>query len=460
MDPSAADPAPAERLAAARELGLATAKLVAASALGNARLLEEILAERPQLARQTVSATAVLADLEGLQRWVAANADFGRSKGGVCDTEALGYVCLGRLGGNEAARVACAEFLLRQGANANATWFDDDWPDGRLPILYAAVGRNNYPALARCLLAGGANPNDGESVYHAAESGHLECLEVLLAGGADLSARDPHWNNTPLYFVAGWSPTVAQGPRARTGLVWLLEHGADPNVTASASEEVPLFQILRNGWDAGLVECFLRHGARAEARRKDGRSLFTEAVRQGRADLAALLLAHGAPDDAAPSDQFLGALSAGREEARGLLAEHPDWRTERAGEIAQVFFEAAKRGETRSIALAAELGLDVDHPLPQGERPIHGAALHGRVEVLRQLMELGADLSARDRTFHAPPLGWCVWGSGNARAEGADYAAVAELLLRAGAAQPPEAGKFGSAEVRAVFAKFRSAEGV
>ena len=66
----------------AKQIGLATARLVAASA--QAGLLEK----HPQLARQTVSACAVLADLEGLQRWAAQDVEYIRANGGVCDTPA------------------------------------------------------------------------------------------------------------------------------------------------------------------------------------------------------------------------------------------------------------------------------------------------------------------------------------------------------------------------------------
>lgn len=437
----------------AKQIGLATARLVAAAATGDEAGLRALLAEQPQLARQTVSACGVLADLEGLQRWAAQNVEFVLSKGGVADTPALGYVCLGRLGGDEAARVACADFLLGHGADPNATWLEDEF-EGRLPILYAATGRNNYPKLAQRLLAAGARPNDGESIYHAAEANHTGCLEALLAAGADLSVRDPHWQNTPLYFVLGWSPQSAPATKARAGIVWLLEHGADPNVTVYDQGETPLFAAIRNGWDLELIELLLRHGADADVRRSDGRSALAEAVRGGREDVATLLRERGAKSEVTAADRFLCAVTTGKApEAAALLAAQPEWRETLADEVAKVLFEAAKRGQLPVIETAVALGFAFDRPLACEEGPLHGAALQGRVDVVRRLIELGADLHRRDRTFHAPPLGWCVWGSTNVRAKGADYGAVADLLLAAGAARPPEDGQHGSAEVRAAFAR-------
>src|ERR1700732_2425334 len=78
-----------------------------------------------------------------------------------------------------------------------------------LPALWSATCEANDPALARALLEAGADPNDGESIYHAAEKNHRECLEVFLEFGSNLSARHPRWNNTPLYFILGHKPGSA-----------------------------------------------------------------------------------------------------------------------------------------------------------------------------------------------------------------------------------------------------------
>lgn len=435
-----------------RELGLATARFVAAVANGDAATLRTLLAERPDLPRLTVSATAVLGDLDGLRRWGAQNPAYLTANGGICDTDALGYVCLGQLGGDDAARAACADYLLAHGANANGTWFDHDWPDARLPILYAATGRSNHPRLARRLLAAGANPNDGESIYHAAEHNHVACLEALLDGGADLGRRSESWNNTPLYFLIGHVPGTAQASAARAGIVWLLEHGANPNVPAYDIAETPLFGAIRNGWDLDLVATFLRHGADPAMRRADGKSVHAIAVRYGRDDAARLLREHGAADEADPEDRFLGALARADEaEGRRWLREHPEWKARLTGRIGKVLQLAARRDAVPVLALSARLGLDFDRPDKSGQRPLHAAALYGRAAAVRKLVELGADLDRPDDTYHAGPLGWCVHGSMHMKTTGGDYPAVADILLGAGAKPPPMPAGVGSPEVRAIF---------
>lgn len=436
-----------------RESGIATARLVMAAVHGDGAMLRALLAERPTLGRQTVSAAAVLGDLEGLRGWVRKNPELARAKGGIGETEALAYVCLGRLGGDEAARVACADLLLANGADPNATWRESLEGDSRLPLLYAATGRNNYPALARRLLAAGANPNDGESIYHAAEHNHPECLEALVEAGGDLSRRDQKWTNTPLFFLLGGSPGAGSAATSRAGILWLLDHGADPNVPSYERAEVPLHRAIQNGWDLELITRLLERGADPNARRADGTSALAMAVGAGREDVVALLRQRGGIDDATPAQRFLGACAAGRREAAiGLLAGHPEWRRELAAEAAAIAVRAAKAGDGPVLALLAELGLPVDQPGEAGERPLHWAAWHGRAAAVRVLLAAGADANRPENQFHAPPLGWCAHGSQNCRAVGGDYAGVAEALLAAGAKLGEEGG--ATPEVIAVFRRW------
>ncbi len=113
--------------------------------------------------------------------------------------------------------------LLAAGADPNTSV---PLPDGhgRIPALYFPAVSNNLP-VARVLLAHGANPTDGESVYHAAQHNHRDMLQLLAEHGADLSGRHGDYGNTALYFLATHraanpiTPTVHSrhgvAPRAR-----------------------------------------------------------------------------------------------------------------------------------------------------------------------------------------------------------------------------------------------------
>ena len=408
--------------------------LVVAALHGQKEGVEAILRDHPRLSRASIQVAAALGDPAGVRDWLRHDPSLATQAAGEKNWTPLLSACVGRVGGDDAARAECAKLLLAAGANANDYWIDDSFPDAKLAVLYGATGVNNYPETARVLLAAGANPNDGESIYHAAEKNHAECLEALVAAGGDLSRRDAKWTNTPLYFLLGHSPRTGQAAIARQGIFWLLDHGADPNVPAYEKAEVPLHLAINNDWDLELITRLLDRGANPSARRADGKSALLFAVCGGREDVAQLLRERGATDDTRPEHFFLGACVQGRrDETRRLLAEHPEWRVQLAPAFAPMLLRLAKEDNAAAIALIAELGFDVDQPAEHGERPLHWAAWHGRLAAAKALIKSSADLNKPESHYHAPPLGWCAHGSLNCCAVGGNYVGVAEALAAAGA---------------------------
>src|SRR4029079_8132403 len=89
------------------------------------------------------------------------------------------YACASPLHAESPARaegiVRCAELLLDRGASPNEHMLYDGDPKSPIPALYFACVADNRP-LVKLLLERGADPNDGESIYHSAELDHRECL--------------------------------------------------------------------------------------------------------------------------------------------------------------------------------------------------------------------------------------------------------------------------------------------
>ena len=82
---------------------------------------------------------------------------------------------------------------------------------------------------------------------------------------------------------------------------------------------------------------------------------------------------------------------------------------------------AAQHGRLQIVRLLLDAGEDPNRYNPEGNHPhttpLHQAVLGGHEAVVRLLVERGARLDIRDTIWHGTPLGWALHGSGNARTE-------------------------------------------
>ena len=80
------------------------------------------------------------------------------------------------------------------------------------------------------------------------------------------------------------------------------------------------------------------------------------------------------------------------------------------------------------------LGFDASAPGVDGGTALHAACWVGHVRIVEQILALGVvPVDARDPTHQSTPLGWTAFGSVHRRASGADYVAVVDRLVAAGA---------------------------
>ena len=94
-----------------------------------------------------------------------------------------------------------------------------------------------------------------------------------------------------------------------------------------------------------------------------------------------------------------------------------------------IFYE---RFDTADLML--RLGFDPAAPGIDGGTALHAACWVGNVRMVEGVLARGGvPLDARDSTHKSTPLGWAAFGSVHRRARGADYPAVAERLVAAGA---------------------------
>ena len=310
------------------------------------------------------------------------------------------------------ASVELARDLLARGADPNTT-FTNEY--GEMSALYGAAGVVHHPELTRLLLEHGANPDDGESLYHATEAPDSDCLRILLEHGAS-----PACTNALAHAIDG--ERIDQ-------VTLLLDAGADPNEGTSAH----LVHAVRRFGGPELLRLLAARGA--ELDRLGGewstspeqyRTAYQNAVLRGRDDLADVLAELGADTTVAPEDLAVAALARGERPATDLPRElSPDAQ--------EVLVLAALRG--RLVLITDVMGAGwVAHcgGGPPGTL-LHHACWVGNPAIVRRLLELGADPVAPSGAAFDTPIAWAALGSQWYRSEGRDYVAVVETLLAAGA---------------------------
>jgi ankyrin repeat protein len=387
-------------------------------------LAKRLLAREPALATADVYTALVLGDVEAVRRQIQRDAGWVRRKGGPrARREPLLYVAYSKFH-RESPEIAegllaTARLLLDAGADPDATFVNDHWPDSPLGALVGACGVANFPAMAELLLDRGTTIDDHESLYHSTEHADTRCLELLLARGAN--PKGTNALNHALDFPG----------LERTRL--LLDHGADPNEVLGHNGTS--FHIaIAKGRELALLKLLVAHGADVHARRPDGRSPYQVAMQQGHHEAAAYLAELGAATEVTPFERFADACGRGDlTAARRVIEENPRLLENLSKEDRRAFVQLGAQGKTATLAAMIDNGVPVSSRGEHGQTALHWASWHGWREMAAALLERGADVAARENEFGATPLGWAVHGCDNYPNPEGDYPGVVRLLLAAGA---------------------------
>ncbi|HEX6880986.1 MAG TPA: ankyrin repeat domain-containing protein, partial [Terriglobales bacterium] len=112
-------------------------------------------------------------------------------------------------------------------------------------------------------------------------------------------------------------------------------------------------------------------------------------------------------------------ISGDREKAKGILARIPGI-VEKMGlhRRIEMLHRAVEGRRLEGIRLMAELGFEVSGQTKHDNvgmlletTPLHNAAWMGDLEMVKLLIELGADATIRDQNYNATPLGWAEYNN-------------------------------------------------
>lgn len=293
------------------------------------------------------------------------------------------------------------------------------------PLLAACddYDRVKPPEIVELLLKNNADPelyNKGEDgpLHYAAMYGRTEAVKLLVNYGAKINVKGAY-GRTPLIYAASESPEMVQ---------FLIDHGADIKATNNSkenalfeliSDEDPNTEIAQILIDSGIdihlvndyhgtalhwaafcgrkniIELLLKNGADINQKNKRGEPPIVRAMSRNYLDIVKFLFELGADPDFQSSFSWtlleFAVENNDKEFVKKILKKLKKKRT--TGALAT----AARDGNLEMVKLLIESGIHVDEWNTMGnETPLMKAAYHNHMDVVKYLLNKGADIKARD----------------------------------------------------------------
>lgn len=240
--------------------------------------------------------------------------------------------------------------------------------------LFQAIRNNNLDFLKHNVNKANLETRDGRGatlLMHAAAYGSIETMKMLLDAGADVNAAND-FNVTALLWCS------RDAAKARL----LIEHGANVNVQSKQGRTPLMLASIRDG-GSDIVALLLSKGADVKVKDNRGDTALGLAAEIGDVAIMRLLLAKGA--DVTVRNQkgetpLIQASISMRPEAARLVLRGVDVNA------ATIWYNTVKNGQIALLKLTA----------------LHHAATDGPVEMVRDLLDAGADINAKDSRGFTP----------------------------------------------------------
>ena len=390
-----------------------------------------LLSETPGIASASIHTAALLGNDSAVRQFLQIDPANATAKGGPYHWDALTHLCFSRFLRLDAARsngfVAAATMLLDAGADPNTGFYSDEHqPDPAFEsALYGAAGVAHHAQLTSLLLERGADPNDGETEYHAPEWFDNRPMEIIVQSGK----LAPIGLTTMLHRKLDWTNY--------SGVVWLLEHGADPNSMSRWGHRALDHSIGRDN-PLKFIDALLDHGADPRLSTPNDANAFVRAAAAGRADVLDSFERRGFAYELEEEAAFLGACARGDSTtARALADEDPDLIGRIKTSQPDVLAKFAGAGNTEGVRVLLDFGFDIEsryrHPAARGNTALHVAVWRERLSTVELLLSRGASIEAKNPKGDTP-LGLAV----KALTEMSEWTphestAIVAALLQAGA---------------------------
>ena len=342
------------------------------------------------------------------------------------------------------------DVLLRAGANINQK---SHWWAGGFHVLDGAakepwlasflIGRGAVPGIHHLVQLGAlddvrrmlvenpgaihARGGDGQLPLHFAAT--IEMAEFLLAHGADVNARDIDHESTAAQWMVRNRQDVAR---------FLVERGSDTDVllTAALGDVERTRAALDTNPDAVRMTVSERWFPKRDPRA--GGTIYNwtlnsdysphEVAREFGHDAVLALLMSRTPDEVKlPVACELG----DRDLVEQLLSARSAAARTLPSEDHVRLPNAARNNKTAAVALMLKAGWPVGARGHENATALHWAAFHGNTEMVRTLLEYGADPRVRGDAHDGTPFDWAQYGTEHGwQGRTGDYAGVIDLLRR------------------------------
>jgi ankyrin repeat protein len=340
-------------------------------------LAARLLARHPEIARTNIHTAVAAHDLDAVRTFLTKAPRLVHDRHPFDGWTPLLRLAYARLPIEAVERnvMAIAVLLLDAGADPNATCVDHTAGFTALTgvIGEGEAGQSPHPLaedLARLLVSRGADPLDGQALYNTSLGG-----------------------DTTVWFDFMWAETEKRGQTAR----W---SEPNPNLIGRTLDyllgnAVSSLHVKRIAW-------LLAHGANANAVNAYSKQpVIKHAAVAGRQDIVDLLVKHGARvTQLTDAEAFIAAAAQGGLGAvRERATAHPEFLRQPDAMIA-----AIHREQLEAASLLLELGMSPNIGEAHNYRVLHHAADCGAVDIVKLLIDRGAEIDPVETRYGGTPL--------------------------------------------------------